>query len=136
MGVHPRVGLGVFVWKDGKFLMSKRRGAHGHDTWSIPGGNLEFGESWEECAKREVLEETGLSVTNIRFLAATNDLFPDHDKHYTTIWVYSDWKSGEPKLMEPDKYIDHQWRNFKTLPAPLFEPCWKNLRKAKPELFK
>lgn len=133
---YPKIGVGVFVWKNDKFLMGKRRGSHGHDTWSIPGGHLEFGESWEECAKREVREETGLIVTNVRFLTATNDLFHDHNKHYVTIWVYSSWKSGTPKLMEPDKYVDQEWRTFQTLPSPLFEPCWKNLRKAKPELFK
>ncbi|HVV66946.1 MAG TPA: NUDIX domain-containing protein [Candidatus Saccharimonadales bacterium] len=132
---RPLVGIGVFIWKDGKFLMGKRRGAHGDGTWSIPGGHLEFSESWEEGAKREVLEETGLVITNVRFLAATNDIFEKDKKHYITIWVYSDWKSGEPSITEPDKYVDQEWRTFKTLPAPLFEPCWQNLRAAKPELF-
>jgi len=99
---RPKVGVGVFVWKDGKFIMGQRLGAHGAETWSIPGGHLEFGESWEQCAKREVLEETGLTITNIRFLAATNDLFPDEGKHYVTIWVEGDWKGGEPTILEPD----------------------------------
>lgn len=133
---HPKVGVGVFVWKDGKFLMGKRRGSHGHDTWSIPGGHLEFGESWETGAKREVLEESGMVITNVRFLAATNDIFADDGKHYVTIWVFSDWESGQPRITEPDKWIEHRWETFQTLPAPLFEPCWKNLREARPELFK
>lgn len=132
---YVRVGIGVFVWKDGKFIMGKRRGSHGHDTWSIPGGHLEFGETWEQCAKREVLEETGVHIKNVHFLAATEDLFSKDNKHYTTIWVESEWASGEPTLNEPDKWIDQQWRDFKTLPTPLFEPCWQNLRQAKPELF-
>ncbi len=132
---NPRVGIGVFVWRDDKFLMGKRKGSHGHDTWSIPGGHLEFGESWEECASREVAEETGLKVDNVRFLAATNDLFLEDQKHYTTIWVECDWVSGEPTINEPDKWIDQQWRTFKTLPQPLFEPCWENLKRTKPELF-
>jgi 8-oxo-dGTP diphosphatase len=57
-----RVGIGVFVWKDGKFLMGKRLGSHGSGTWSIPGGHLEFDETWQQCAVREVLEETGLKI--------------------------------------------------------------------------
>ena len=129
------VGIGVFVWKDGKFLIGKRRGSHGHDTWSIPGGHLEFGESWETCAAREVMEETGLKIKNIRFLTATNDIFPEHNKHYSTIWVESDWESGEPQITEPGISEYTSWSTFKTLPEPLFEPCWQNLRKAKPELF-
>ncbi len=132
---RPQVGLGVFVWKNGKFLMGKRVSSHGYGTWSIPGGHLEFGEAWEEGARREVLEETGLAITNIRFLAATNDVFESEGKHSVTIWVFSDYESGKPEILEPDKFIDHQWRTFQTLPSPLLEPCWKNLRKAKPELF-
>lgn len=135
MSKVPRVGVGVFIWKDGKFLMGKRLGSHGADTWSIPGGHLEFGESWEQTATREALEETGLAVTNIRFLAITNDIFEKENKHYITIWVECDWLRGEPTITEPDKWIDQQWRDFKSLPSPLFEPCWKNLRLAKPELF-
>lgn len=132
---NPKVGVGVFVWKDGKFLMGKRKGSHGHDTWSIPGGHLEFNESWAECALREVMEETGMTANNVRFLAATNDLFPEDKKHYVTIWVECDWVSGEPTITEPDKWVDQEWQTFKTLPSPLFEPCWMNLKEAKPELF-
>lgn len=129
------MGVGVFVWKDGKFLMGKRKGSHGHDTWSIPGGHLEFNESWAECALREVMEETGMTANNVRFLAATNDLFPEDNKHYVTVWVECDWVSGEPTITEPDKWVDQEWQTFKTLPSPLFEPCWMNLKEAKPELF-
>lgn len=81
------------------------------------------------------MEETGMQIDNIRLLAATNDLFASDNKHYVTIWVGSDWVSGEPTITEPDKWVDQQWRDFNTLPAPLFEPCWQNLRQVKPELF-
>lgn len=65
MGMAEKVGVGVgvFVVRDDKtFLMGKRQNAHGHDSWSVPGGWLEFGETWEDAAKREVLEETGLKI--------------------------------------------------------------------------
>jgi 8-oxo-dGTP diphosphatase len=130
-----RVGLACFVWRDGKFLIQQRYGSHGEGTWSIPGGHLEMDESWEECAAREVMEETGMKITNIRFLAATNDIFQDHDKHYVTIWVESDWLEGEPTITEPDKCKAQDWATFSTLPEPLFEPCWQNLRQVRPELF-
>lgn len=130
-----RVGLGVFVWRDGTFLMGRRLGSHGHSTWSIPGGHLEFGETWVEGAKREVMEETGIQIDNIRFLAATDDHFPGDNKQYATIWVESDWVSGEPTITEPDKWIDMEWHTLQDLPKPLFEPCWQNLRIARPDLF-
>lgn len=53
-----------------------------------PGGHLEYGETFTECAKREVLEETGLEVGDIKFLVATNDVFGE-GKHYITIFVTS-----------------------------------------------
>lgn len=134
MNPAVRVGVACFVWKNGKFLIAKRQGSHGAATWSVPGGHLEFDETWEDCARREVLEETGLQIKNIRFLAATNDIFKE-GKHYATVWMESDWAGGEPAILEPDRCSAQNWCTFSTLPAPLFEPCWQNLRQAKPELF-
>lgn len=56
-------------------------------TLQCPGGHLEYGESFATTAAREVLEETGLVVGNIKFLTATNDVFPQEEKHYVTIFV-------------------------------------------------
>ncbi|HEX7368105.1 MAG TPA: NUDIX domain-containing protein [Candidatus Saccharimonadales bacterium] len=132
---RPRVGVACFIWKDGKFLVHKRIGSHGHGTWSVPGGHLEFGESFEACARREVREEVGLEIQNVRMLAVTNDIFEDEHKHYISIWLEADWKAGEARSMEPDKGANLTWRTFSDLPQPLFEPCWQNLRQARPELF-
>ena len=129
-----RVGVAVFVWRNGTFLIGQRKGTHGFNTWCPPGGHLELGESWEECAKREVLEETGMRIKNVRFLTATNDIF-ESGKHYITIWTTADWDSIKPHITEPDKYIAQEWVTFQGLPSPLFEPCWQNLSAAKPELF-
>lgn len=129
-----RVGVGVFVWKDGKFLMGKCYGSHGHGSWSIPGGHLEMNETWEECAAREVMEETGMTITNARFLTVTNDIFTAESKHYVTIWMQSDWQSGQPTITEPDKFISMEWRSFDNLPEPLFM-SWGQLRLALPHLF-
>ncbi len=121
-----RVGVGVFVFKSGKFLMQQRKGAHGAGSWSVPGGHLEFGESFEETARREVEEETGLKIKNVRFGAVTNDHFTDENKHYVTIWMLSDYESGEEYITEPDKCIRQAWHTFDDLPEPLFLP-WKEL---------
>ena len=124
-----RVGVGVFVLRDGKFLMQQRRGAHGEGSWSVPGGHLEFGETPEETSCREVLEETGVKIKNIRFGAVTNDYFADEGKHYVTWWTVSDWSRGEASITEPDKCIAQLWTDFDNLPEPLFLP-WKELLKS------
>jgi 8-oxo-dGTP diphosphatase len=131
----PKVGTAVFVYKDDEFLMLKRTGAHGAGTWSLPGGKLDFGEELEDSAHREVLEETGLEIKNIRQLAVTNDIFADEDKHFVTIWFTSDWGSGEASILEPEKCTEQGWFDFQHLPSPLFEPGYRNLRQIKPELW-
>lgn len=131
----PRIGVAVFVWKDDKFIMIQRWGSHGEGKWSIPGGHLEFGETWEDCAAREVMEETGVTIADPALFAVTNDIFESEDKHYITLWIKSKWAAGEPQNLEPEKCKAIEWRTIHDLPAPLFEPCWQNLKATMPDLF-
>jgi len=117
---RPKVGVGVAVIKEGKVLLGKRKNAHGEGTWSFPGGHLEYKESWEECAFRETLEETGLAIKNIRFGTVLNDIFHEEQKHYITIIMLSDYDSGKLELMEPDKCEKWEWFTWDKLPDALF----------------
>jgi 8-oxo-dGTP diphosphatase len=126
---RPKVGVGVFVLKDGKFLLGKRKNAHGEGSWCLPGGHLEFNEELEECAIREVMEEAGVNIKNIRFATITNDMFKEEDKHYITIFMISDIDSGEAKVMEPDKCERWDWFSVEDLPSPLFIPMQNLFKK-------
>ncbi len=92
------------------------------------GGHLEFNESLEECVTREVAEETGIAINNIRFGAITNDIFTIEVRHYVTIFMLADYASGEVKLMEPDRCEKWAWFEWDKLPRPLFLPV-QNLLK-------
>lgn len=126
---RPKVGLGVIIYNNNnEILLLKRKGAHGEGDWSFPGGHLEFGESWIECARRETKEEAGINIKNIIFFSATNDIFEKEDKHYITIEMKAKLQSGIAKIMEPDKSTDIGWFKANNLPKPLFLPV-KNLLK-------
>lgn len=71
------VGFGILIIKENKFLLGKRHEdpdkadseLHGEGTWTMPGGKLRFGESFEEGAAREVLEETGIKVRSLEVIS-------------------------------------------------------------------
>jgi len=126
----PRVGVGVIIKKGNKILLGKRKSSHGEGSWSFPGGHLEFNEDLEECAKREVKEEVGIKVDNLKFITITNDIFKDEEKHYITIYLLAENYSGEVKLLEPHKCEEWGWFEWNNLPEPLFIPI-QNLLKQK-----
>ena len=115
------IGIGVMVMRDGKVLLAKRKSELGRGEYCWPGGKMEFGESFEECARREVLEETGMKIKNIRFLRLMN-LKHFAPKQFVDIELMADWASGEPELLEPDKFEEWQWYELDNLPEPLFYP--------------
>ncbi len=119
---RPLIGVAVIIVKDQKVLLGKRINAHGAGTWAFPGGHLEFSESIEQCAGREVIEETGLQIKNVRFGTFTNDIFREEDKHYVTLFVTAEYESGSPELKEPDKCEKWEWFDWNVLPEPRFLP--------------
>lgn len=63
-----RLTADVFVVRDGKILLLKRRGGIGDGVWYLPGGVVDRGEDPADAAVRETLEESGLRVENVRLL--------------------------------------------------------------------
>lgn len=117
-----QVGVGVILVRHGRVLLGKRAGSHGAGTWALPGGHLEYGESIEACARREVREETGLELRSIEPAPYTNDFMPGESRHYVTCFVHAHAGPGEPRILEPEKCLAWSWFDWSDLPGDLFRP--------------
>ncbi len=87
-------------------------------------------EGFAECALREVSEECGIEIENIRFQLLAN-IIKYAPKHYVHIGLVADWKSGEPKALEPDKCDSWFWYDLDDLPDRIFEMCKLSLQSLK-----
>ncbi|TSC95224.1 MAG: hypothetical protein CEN87_236 [Parcubacteria group bacterium Licking1014_1] len=135
------VGFGVMLFNEGKILLGRRHSdqnkadseLHGEGTWTMPGGKLEYEESFEEGAKREVFEETGISLNDVKVICVNND--KNEYAHFVTIGLFSDKFSGEPKVMEPDEIVEWKWFSLDNLPNPLYFPSVKVIENYRKGLF-
>ncbi|MFA5070101.1 MAG: NUDIX domain-containing protein [Patescibacteria group bacterium] len=135
------VGFGVMLFNNGKILLGRRNAdpnkadseLHLEGTWTMPGGKLEYGESFEDGAKREVYEETGLKLNEMKVICVNSDR--NEYAHFVTIGLFSDKFSGKPKVKEPDEIVEWQWFDLDNLPSPLYFPSAKVLENYKRGLF-
>ena len=117
--IRPQVGVGVIFVRDERVFLAKRQGSHGEATWASAGGHLELGETLEECARREAMEEVGVAVGDLRFLCVSNILA--YGKHYVDVEFVGEIGNQEPRLAEPEAFSEFGWFPLEDLPQPLFE---------------
>jgi 8-oxo-dGTP diphosphatase len=77
-GNEPLVGVGVVLVEDGSILLVKRGHDPGKGLWAVPGGKVRPGERLEDAARREVQEETGLTVDVAQVLWVGEHIDPGH----------------------------------------------------------
>jgi 8-oxo-dGTP diphosphatase len=111
--------VGVIFVRDERVFLAKRQGSHGEATWASAGGHLELGETLEECARREAMEEVGVAVGDLRFLCVSNILA--YGKHYVDVEFVGEIGNQEPRLAEPEAFSEFGWFPLEDLPQPLFE---------------
>jgi 8-oxo-dGTP diphosphatase len=121
------VGIGSLIIREGKILIGKRLDAHGAGTYMIPGGHLEFGESFEECAMREATEECGLKGFEVKGLVSIGNNL-GYGKHYVGLGILLESKSGEPYDAEPGKSGDWKWYDPKDIPENMFPESLKVIK--------
>jgi len=134
-------GFGVILLKAGKVLLGRRHSdpekadsaLHGEGTWTLPGGKLDFGETFEQGAAREVKEETGIAVKKVKVICVNNDRV--EDAHFVTIGIVGEEWEGEPQTLEPEEIAEWQWFELDKLPQPMFFPSREILENYRQQLF-
>lgn len=116
-----KVGIGVIIVRDGKILYGKRKGSHGEGLYGVVGGHLEHGETAEAAILREIAEECGVKVKNLR-LQCVSDFMTHYPKHYLDVGFVAEWESGEPQVLEPHKCDGWEWRDIDDIPENVFAP--------------
>ncbi len=121
MSNNVRVGLGTIIFSNHLILLHKRKGKHKPGYWCSPGGHLEYGETWEQCALREIAEECGpdLKIKDLRYWHTVDTFYPEENKHYVTIFFQAMYVSGQAQVMEPDKCELWNWFSWWEQPQPL-----------------
>lgn len=98
------VAIAVIV-EEGRLLLVHRRADDGAPPWVLPGGNAEPGESAEEAAVRETLEETGLTV--VAWAVLGERVHPATGRHLT--YVACDVITGTARVADSEELDAVEW---------------------------
>jgi 8-oxo-dGTP diphosphatase len=116
----PRVGVGVLlIDEQSRALLTLRILPPEAGCWSIVGGRLEYLESLEDCAIREVREEIGVEIAIQSLLCVTEHRLPDECQHWISPAFLASILRGEPSNSEPRKTKDVRWFPLSALPTNL-----------------
>lgn len=117
-----QVSVAVILIKGDRIYLAQRFTQPGYGTWALAGGKVDPGESLEVTLRREVREEAGVEIKNIRFVRREVTLFDDEGYAFINHTFVAEIVDGEPEHLEPNKI--GPWRSFRLdeLPDDLFPP--------------
>jgi 8-oxo-dGTP diphosphatase len=107
-----RVWVGAYIINSSwEILLWTRISSHGKNTLCPPGWHLEFWETIEECAVREIQEETGwiYKIDEVSIICTTNDIYKEESRHYITLHTTLKYNWSKITIKEPDKMINWKW---------------------------
>ena len=127
-----KIGVGVIIFDEkGRVLLGHRvgkdtGGIYEPGSWCLPGGKQEYNETVEECAIREVKEETNLDIFNVHIFGCHDDI--KVDRHFVTMHALSGGFEGKEAVMEKDKQDEWKWFDLNSLPNNLYSPSEKTIK--------
>lgn len=118
MHEFPRVGVGMLIVDNGKYLLAKRKKSPEAGCWGILGGKLELGEELQVAAAREAEEECQMRVNNSIFLGLSEQIDID-GQHWVSAIYLANQTTGKASITEPESFTAMDWFSFEMLPEPL-----------------
>ena len=120
----------LFINEKGQVLLQKRAD---NGYWSYPGGSMELGETFEDCAKREALEETGLTCLKLTYFTHQSGermhyIYPNGDEIYSAEIIFiCDSYSGEAKI-QAEEVVEQRFFDLDKLPEHILPFCMALLK--------
>jgi len=106
---RPKIVAGILVYNNNDEIFLAKN-VKWDDKWTVIGGHLEMGESLQDCAKREVKEETNLEIEDIRLVDIQESIFPNtyyKNKHMIFVDFSAKMSGGDAKLN--DEFSEYKW---------------------------
>ena len=129
---QPRVAVGAIVFKNNTVLLVRRGKPPAEDLWAIPGGRVEIGETLQEAAEREILEETGVAIRALEPVYTFDVIDRDAEGrarfHYVIVDLTADYISGKPQA--GDDASAARWVSSQELASMKVSPKTRQLLKA------
>ena len=111
----PTVDI-IIETEGGVVLIERKNPPHG---WALPGGFVDYGECYEDAARREAEEESGLRIGAVEFLCLSEQILVEERQHWVSLIYVTEDVSGEARVVEPEKLPEFGWFPLDALPAPL-----------------
>lgn len=119
----PHLAVATAVFHGRRVLAVKRKNPPAANTWALPGGSVNLGETIFEAAKRETMEETGILVKPLRFLTAVDAIYRDASGvvqfHYAILYVLAEYLKGHHRPC--DDTLEARWLTIQELHTLPFE---------------
>ncbi|MGC8934836.1 MAG: nucleotide sugar dehydrogenase [Thermoproteota archaeon] len=116
--LNPSLAVNAIVTKEERILLVKRKSEPFKGFWSLPGGFVEYGETVEEAVKREVKEETGLTVEPEKLIGVYSERNRHPGRHVVAVCYSTKIKEGKISLnLEENEEV--KFFSFNELPKNL-----------------